>query len=617
MREYSYFRASAGALRDNVVSALSSEQLAVVERGLSAYGDVLAAIVNESRVQGVEAVSDWDEWRQLIRDLIVIGEFAARGTSRTWYDVVAWLRVQVGDRLRSGDFQAARDLIGILTLMWTDQLHMDSPDSRERLRALLLHVSELRAYQSYDAPTPGSSRAADLVVARAFADQFRAAWSAHDARAARLVTAYIDHAFNRMDDGLGAGPLALILYGWVLFDVTRRAPRDSEDVRGALAALLPDRVPLVDCLEGALASDLEAALGWHWWESQGDGPVSGGIVELPHFVDLAVAVLSAEHELLGWHGPQAERWTAHRLVEAIDGLLEDNNEVLRSMVRNPERLRRGREDLQAVLDADEIRRSQALASRNIEEDRLEQFRASLLAALDEARPESLLVSLGVVDAEADAAVANFGYDRLVPRDYFAETEVVAEPDRLGRDLGRAIIRGEDERMLEVLTAGLQDGQAVPLETARSELDLLLASEGTEDSFVLITNSHNVVRALLPGGDPWGHPTTRLRYRGCDLLRVYDDRSPYVVLTPRGTNWARLRRVTVADPSVPLADGFLTAEVSVPSPDDFDRWEAGDAGSELEGARLRSRVRVRVLEHLDVGESAPAGTRAWRLPDSTW
>lgn len=616
MSEYSNFRASAGALRDSVVSALSSEQLAVVARGLSAYAELIDAVVKESRRQRVVDVTDWDEWRQVIRDLIVIGEFAVRGSSRTWYDVVAWLRVQVADRLRSEDFHAARDLIGILTLMWTDQLHRDSPDRRERLRGLLLHVSELRAYGTYDATTPESARAADLVVARAFADQFRAAWSAEDPRSARLVTAYIDHAFNRMDEGLGAGPLALVLYGWVLFDVTRRDTPDSADVRSALADLLPDRLPLVDCLEGALAADLEGALGWHWWESQGDGPVSGGIVELPHFVDVAVVVLAGAHELLGWNEPPVERWTAYRLAEAIDGLLQDGNEGLREMVGNPDQLRRRREELQAVLDADEIRRSRELATREIDQGRLREFRASLIAALEEGRPHSLLVALGAVDSEAAVAAPNFGYDRLVPRDYFAPTEVIAEPGRLGTDVGRAIIRGEDERILEVLTASLKDVEAVSLGTAQTELDEVIASPDADESFVVITNSHTVARNLLPEGDPWGHPRTSLRYRSCELVRVYDDRAPYVLLTRRAAGWARLARVAAADPSQVLAEGFLAVDVSVPGPGDFQRWETGTA-TELEKARLRSRVRVRVLERLDVGATAPAGTRVWLLPEATW
>ena len=131
----------------------------------------------------------------------------------------------------------------------------------------------------------------------------------------------------------------------------------------------------------------------------------------------------------------------------------------------------------------------------VDPDRVEKFRASVRQKLAEQRKHSLAAALVTRPANLpEPADTNFGLDTLIPRWYFAETRVFAEPERLADDIVRGLVRGEEDGILKLAVADLSSATEATFDSLLSDLEA--ASDGVS-SPVVVTN-RNEAHALLTG-----------------------------------------------------------------------------------------------------------------------
>jgi hypothetical protein len=185
-------------------------------------------------------------------------------------------------------------------------------------------------------------------------------------------------------------------------------------------------------------------------------------------------------------------------------------------------------------------------------------------------------------------------------------------------LVRALVRGEEDRILDLTIGDLEGAHELAIELLVSEVDGAVHADPSSDAIV-VTNSYQA-HALMSGLPGIGTEGPRVGLQsGTQIVRVYDDRTPYVaLLSPKG-----LPRVQVSTPppqvegDEPLLEQHALIGVSELPADEMDRIVAEKERSPLEEARLRGSVRVRLLEHLEISMEESRAPQLWRLPADSW
>jgi hypothetical protein len=104
-----------------------------------------------------------------------------------------------------------------------------------------------------------------------------------------------------------------------------------------------------------------------------------------------------------------------------------------------------------------------------------------------------------------------------------------------------------------------------------------------------------------------------------VLRVYDDRSPYLaLLSPAGVPTVRLlppaTRVDGDEADEELA---VIVGVSELPPEEMNDIVGREERSRIDEARLRGSLRIRLLEHLEITMDPDRPASIWTLPESAW
>lgn len=163
--------------------------------------------------------------------------------------------------------------------------------------------------------------------------------------------------------------------------------------------------------------------------------------------------------------------------------------------------------------------------------------------------------------DADAPTDLFGLSSITPKDFFTDSEVFAEPRRVGENMGSAVRRGESKQILDA--AGLVGHREIRLSDIRNEV--LGALKGLRGSgyapSVIAVNSwriaHDLTASYQAGGS--GGPaeidgaSLESEYVGDDTLCLVADFSKAILVR----RW-RLEKTT--DEQHLLAGGLLRAGV---------------------------------------------------------
>lgn len=624
----SAFEASLAALRDNVVMAIERREMGVVQDGLDVYQHLIETILDEQL--GLQAATSTAagpnlplgrEWDQILRDLHGVIDSVSASTSRLlWVDVLSWVRQVAIACAERGVLNALGMILTLFESAWSQELAAPSADTTARQDALLLRLSEFGSFYLHLGRSDEEVvRGADVIYTRTFLRVVKSAIESGDPEAARVAIKYFLHGSTSPGSALGpvTGSGLLALYAWILY---RFDHGDQDESFKAVCAQIANAFERDESFFPMLrASDeLENELGIHWWELNERGPMSGGVIQIGTYMSLALILVAGPR--LTWQpidpASDSDVDVARRLMTVIDSIEKGGFAGARAALGVPgNHFDSLKTHLSEVVQQGDAILEESYARVPIDSNRVEKFRAAVRQNLAEQRKHSLASALLTRPAELlEPADTNFGLDTLIPRWYFAETRVFAEPERLADDIVRGLVRGEEDRILELAVADLSSATEATFDSLLSDLE---AAANGVSSPVVVTNSYEA-HALLTGR-PVDSPDSSTPFTAGPVLRVYDDRSGYVaLLSPAGVpNVHLLPPMTRVDGDEVLDDLGVIVGVSELPPEEMEDIVGREQRTRIDEARLRGSLRVRLLEHLEISMSPDARPVIWRVPESAW
>lgn len=227
---------------------------------------------------------------------------------------------------------------------------------------------------------------------------------------------------------------------------------------------------------------------WEWWESQESRSLDVNVVEITRYADLATAVALVKRP-----GPlpnaatESDVYLASRVSDELGNI--DNE--LSLMLRLPGNNVAIRSALERIVDRWRAAEANQLAAQPIAGGQTEMFRESIAAAMD--GPTRLADSFIRSDGQTSQQRTErgvIGLNVFVPRQFFVDSASAgsfADPSQLGGEFARAMLAGEEAKLLGVL-----DSLSEPKrETSLEEFGALLADVAEDDDF-LVLRSFNVV-----------------------------------------------------------------------------------------------------------------------------
>lgn len=627
----SAFESSLAALRDNVVMAIERREMGVVQDGLDVYQHLIETILDEQlTLQAATATGAGPnlplgrEWEQILRDLHGVVDSVSASTSRLlWVDVLSWVRRVAAACAERGVLNALGMILTLFESAWSQELAVPSADSTARQDALLLRLSEFGSFYlhlgRFDQEVV---RGADVIYTRTFLRVVKSAIEAGDPEAARVAIKYLLHGSTSPGSNLGpvTGAGLLALYAWVLYRFDHGNQDESfKTVCSQIANAFERDEAFVPMLRAS--DELENELGIHWWELNERGPMSGGVIQIGTYMALALMLVAGPR--LTWQpiDPSSDEDVdaARRLMTVIDSWEKGSFAGARATLGVPENhFDRLKEHLSNVVDQGDALLEESYARLPVDPDRVEAFRIAVHEKLAEARNESLTKALLTApDSTAEPVQTNFGLDTLIPRWYFAETRVFAEPERLADDLVRGLVRGEEDRILDVVITDLSGSSETTFDSLAADLEAAIAG-GSVSSPVVVTNSYQAHSILT--GRPMGITETSPEpFAAGPVLRVYDDRASYVaLLSPAGVPTVRLLTpATRVDGDEADEELAVIVGVSELPPDEMNDIVGREERSRIDEARLRGSLRIRLLEHLEITMDPDRPASIWTLPESSW
>ena len=217
----------------------------------------------------------------------------------------------------------------------------------------------------------------------------------------------------------------------------------------------------------------------------------------------------------------------------------------------------------------------------------------------------------------------WGYSHLLPKEFFIESDVFAEPGHVGQSVGTAMVRGETAAILEMLDEMPRQERTLSdvnawVRTALTEL----RDKGLEPT-VVVVNSWRAMREIL--GSDWSPTREEAEFEGARVVLEYTDHSPacYVVEIPKAVTV--LRWVAPEDAGPLYANGRLLISVrDIHEPFAIELLNAnpplreGDDGRPMSQdqavRRLRRSAQVRVWTKFEVAISDTNSGRWCRITD---
>jgi hypothetical protein len=227
---------------------------------------------------------------------------------------------------------------------------------------------------------------------------------------------------------------------------------------------------------------------WEWWESQKLFGLDVNVVQISQFADLATAVsLVKTPGRFSEAKAESDVLLASRISDELDKIDEDLANLLglskdRSAIRSA---------LTRVVDEWRLIETRELGAQPIADAKVEKFRESFAAAMD--GPFRLGDSFIRSDAQLPQQQTErgvIGLNVFVPKQFFVENEessYYADPSHLGGEFARAMLAGEESRILRALNDLSQAQPEMSVEEFSARLARL---NGSED--FLVVRSFNVI-----------------------------------------------------------------------------------------------------------------------------
>jgi hypothetical protein len=638
--------------------AIERREMGVVQDGLDVYQHLIETILDEQLgLQAATATAVGTrlplgrEWDQILRDLHGVIDSVSASTSRLlWVDVLSWVRRMAIACAERGVLNALGTILTLFESAWSQELAAPGADTTARQDALLLRLSEFGSfYLRLGRVDQEIVRGADVIHTRTFLRVVKHAIELGDPEAARVAIKYFLHGStsprSELDPVTGAGLLAL--YAWVLYRFDHGDQDESfKTICSQIARAFERKETFIPMLRAS--EQLENELGLHWWESNERGPMSGGVIQIGTYMALALMLVAGPRLKRQSIDPSSEEDVdaARRLMTVIDswekGSFAKARAALGVQHTHFDALKR---HLTSVVEQGDAVLEETYSRLPLDPARVTAFRRAVKAKLTEAREGSLtsalLVPLTATElerdergnvlrpgeskgkpatehtAEAVPAEPNFGLDTLIPRWYFAETRVFAEPESLADELVGRLKRGEEERILDFAAADLANAPEITLEAVASALANAIVAAGVT-SPVVVTNSYQA-HALLVGrpadmADPLPTPFT-----AGPVVRVDDDRRPYLSLLSAGRS--PVVHLLAPAPEIEgdevLEDLAVVVGVSEVPPAEMDEIVTRSERTRIDEAVLRGSLRIRLLEHLLITMAEDSPPAIWTLPEDTW
>lgn len=655
----SSFESSLAALRDNVVMAIERREMGVVQDGLDVYQHLIETILDEQlgllEATGTGAGPDLPlgrEWEQIVRDLHGVVDSVSASTSRLlWVDVLSWVRRVAVACAERGVLNALGMILTLFESAWSQELAAPSADTAARQDALLLRLSEFGSFYLHLGRSDQEVvRGADVIYTRTFLRVVKSAIESGDSEAARVAIKYFLHGSTSPGSNLGpvAGAGLLALYAWVLYRFDHGEQDESfKTVCSQIANAFERNEAFVPMLR---ASDqLENELGIHWWELNERGPMSGGVIQIGTYMALALMLVAGPRLTRQPIDPSSAEDVdaARRLMTVIDSWEKGGFAGARSALGiSDSAFDALKTHLASVVEQSDAVLEESYSRLPVDSARVTAFRSAVESKLTEAREGSLTAALLVpvtvgaepergepgpvlqpgeseeeqatpLVPEPEPAAPNFGLDTLIPRWYFAQTRVFAEPERLAEELVSGLTRGEEDRILDLAVADLDNASEITLETLASALADAISGENVTNP-VVVTNSYQA-HALLVGRPLGVLDAPPTPFTAGPVVRVYDDRRDYLALLSAGRSPVvhLLAPAPEIDGDEVLEDLAVLVGVSEVPPSEMDEIVGRVERTRVDEARLRGSLRVRLLEHLLITMAADARTTIWTLPEPTW
>lgn len=625
----STFESSLAAVRDNIVMAIERREMGVVEDGLAVYKRLIETYLDEQlRLQPPTEVPTslplGREWERLVRDLYGIMDSVSASPSRTlWIDTLSWVNTVADACADRGVLNALGSVLGLYEAAWHQELASPDRDAASRQDALLLRVSEFGVIRRIRrGKNPDAEHWIDVVYTRTFLRIIKQSIESGDAELAKVSIKYFLHGSKGPADG--DTPVAdaglIMIYAWTLYRFDHDdQPANFNIVLREISSAFQRTSAFYPILRAADA--LENELGVHWWEMRGRGPMTGGVIQIGSYISLALILIGGFHlqfEQLDTTNDD-DVSLARRLLSVIESVQTGGfSKVLAAVHITADDLSRLREHLTSIIRAHNLTEEQSYALLPLDPDRVASFRTAVAEKLVYERSESLAAALRTEPpSPMESPGTNFGLDSLMPRWYFAETRVFAEPETLAEQLVRGLGRGEEDRILDIAVGDVSDVDEIAITDLASKVESAISDLSLPA--VVVTNSYQAYSLLT--GQPVDLPSdTAASLTGvAQVVRVYDDRPPYVtVLSPSGLPTVHvLTPTTEISGDIQLWDGRAIVGVSEVSAEEMDRIVSEKERTPLEEARLRGSVRVRLLEHFVVSIDKSRTPPRWRLPEGSW
>jgi hypothetical protein len=339
-----------------------------------------------------------------------------------------------------------------------------------------------------------------------------------------------------------------------------------------------------------------------WWELVMKGGQGGGIRTLGEYEQLA-ALTAGVNVPTPAEADSLDFELASRIKRLLDGLSAGEHAVLMQLPGiHPGGFGSTRTAIDDLLQWEEISKKRRLATVALDADRIVLFRASLLSRLTQSRGKGL--ASWFPDGEATPSHGEFlGSVVRVPKWFFVEGTVHADPEGLGRDMATALIRGEDGVVLEALRRTAEgDGKGSKLDVPAVE-DWIRRRITSEGDWAIVTNSWRAFELLVPrwwlqgrtNGDD--HESSF----GCPCRRISRSGPEFVVLVDRG-NAVLTHRGQLAARDDAFLDAGMQLLIGVRELFESEIDQLAQSDPPVNEIDAKAQVRVEVVEIFDVTSS---------------
>jgi hypothetical protein len=476
------FRVELATLRDQIAQAIGSHRIAAVEEGLGLYRRMVERVLDQFQAYAAAigrpgvaltnyygAEMDWldEDLRSFIAQAVASG---SPDLLRPVYDLLYSILAAVHRRGELNQFGNTLTLYGFLIA----RVRRADSEFATRVRASVL--LQLENFMSFSIVRPTARRDdwQDFAwrMVKAFSEFARTAVDERDVDFLRSVLRHLREATRvvgrRPDDeeeSLQRARCEAVL-GIAAYSLLRRSRDLLTDVEAV--AILRATADAVDRLDlDALSEATHSGhdhFNWHWWETS-LWEERGGVLHFDWFMAMAFAyflVAGAATATTAQVEPdQRVHFVTTEAQRALAALAsEDVWAPLRPDVEQFEAARTSLERAQHVVE----RRQQAdLIAAPVRDEKIQAFRDGV--ANGYTQREGLRSRVAVVQGgEQERPELQFGVNQLVPKEYFTETHVYADPAELGREIGFSIGRGELERLrAELLSFPSQQGKTALLQ----------------------------------------------------------------------------------------------------------------------------------------------------------